>query len=270
MAIYQLNSLGLVTISGNDSTKLLQGQITTNPDNISEDEFSLSAICNPQGRCIAVFWIKKHSDNFQLIMPADNIENFSQHLKKYAVFYKVEISSPQSQILGTLAFHDSQENISFFPLESEKTQACMALVTDDASSDIEYMSEENWFADIAKNKICWINGDASSEFLPHNIDLPELGAIDFKKGCFTGQEVIARMQYKGKLKSHLQLMVGDDIGQITPKRKVFSGDTSVGEVVCGVTDEAKKSYLLTILKDKSLEEKNFRLSSENGPILKLS
>ena len=276
MSLHLLESLGLVTIGGQDASKLLQGQLTINPEKITNSEFSMAAVCNHQGRCIAVFWITRESDSFQCVMPKANIENFISHLKKYAVFYKVEIDSPESSIIGSVENSeviprdiDSNTIESLKMINSQFAHIKLSVHPPLASAaDLE--NESNWFVELAKAGICWIDDKGSSSFLPHNINLPNLGAVDFKKGCFTGQEVIARMQYKGKLKSHLQLLTADQPLSVHTGEKLECEGKNCGEVVCSAVLDGNVTYVLVILKDSYLNSKNFQLASKNEPILKLS
>lgn len=273
-----LPSLGLIKIHGQDSTKFLQGQLTINPEKVEQGGSSLAAVCNPQGRIIGLFWMVRHADAFLLVLPKDNIENTLNHLKKYAVFFKTTIEdNTNSHLLvasSSAASNEFPNEMLRFPVKPESNIGIAILQGDGQDSPL-LISESNdnesdWFYQLAKHGVPWISGDASSLFLPHYINLPALEAIDFTKGCFTGQEVIARMQYKGKLKTHLQLLESAQAVHTAPGTKVTAGEKSVGEVVCSASNGDKVGVLLCVLKDTSLDQEKFQLNQENGPILKLT
>ncbi|MET1254105.1 YgfZ/GcvT domain-containing protein [Aliikangiella maris] len=282
-----LSDFGCIEIKGPDSVRFLQGQITTNAENISTIFLSLSAMCNPQGRCVALFFIGKIDDSVILILSRETIEQALANIKKYAVFFKIEINdiSDQKQVFGLAAeatseavkipssvghefrieqLNQPENQIFSFYLVSEKYQSDF----DAAVVNFRKCKQGDWLYWLNKNRIPWLDINSQNEFLPHNLNLPELGAVDFNKGCFTGQEVIARMQYKGSLKSHMQLLQTQEPVTVISKSKLWLGDKTVGEVICAAANDENVS-ILALIKDNYLENKIFRLNNENGPILEL-
>ena len=273
-----LPSLGVIKIDGTDSIKFLQGQLTINPEKLEAGASSLAAVCNPQGRIIGLFWIVRNADDFFLVLPRDNVENTLTHMKKYAVFFKttIEDSSDNHILVGLDDSTSSQltNEMVRFPVKPESKLSIAILQND--GQDLQSLESESsgdesdWFYLLAKQGVPWISSDASSLFLPHYLNLPALEAVDFTKGCFTGQEVIARMQYKGKLKTHLQTLESAQLAHIAAGTKVMAAEKSAGEVVCSASNTEKMSMLLCVLKDSYLDQEKFHLNQENGPILKLT
>jgi tRNA-modifying protein YgfZ len=160
-----ITSQGLLKISGDDAKKLLQGQLTCDLEQITA-EASFGAHCNPQGRVISFFRIFKVSPDYYLQMPRCLIPIALKALQKYAIFYKAILSDVSVNYPDLLK-----------PVEKEH--------------------------DIKAN-IPAIYPETSGKFLPHDLNLHELkDTISFEKGCYTGQEIIARMQHLGKIKRHL-------------------------------------------------------------------
>jgi folate-binding protein YgfZ len=198
---------GLLKITGPDAKKFLQGQLTCNLDEVTEEP-RLGAHCNPQGRIISLFRIFLKDENYFLQMPPSMIPIALKALKKYAVFFKVELS--------------------------------------DASSEIkisEKINQQNKQAEI-ENGIAEIYPETSEKFLPHELNLPTLGGVSFNKGCFTGQEIIARMQYRGKLKTRL---FSTPISSDTPPQR--GADFSQG-IIVDYCQLGYNSYLLLVLGTK--------------------
>lgn len=162
-----LASDGLLKITGVDAKKLLEGQLTCHVENLVPNQSCLGAHCNPQGRVISLFRLFLFHDAYYLFMPKTLVPIALEALKKYAVFYKVELKDA------------SDELVSVVPI----TQLA-------AYSDVH-------------QGIPAIYPETSGKFLPHDLNLPALGVVSFDKGCYTGQEIIARMQYRGKPKNHL-------------------------------------------------------------------
>lgn len=155
----KIQELGILQISGIDAKKFLQGQLTCNLEEVTESESKLGAHCNPQGRIISLFRIYLRENSYYLQMPKAIVPIAQNALKKYAVFFKVELNDA-SNSMPNLTPYDGEDIPLIYPETSEK-------------------------------------------FLPHEINLPARGGVSFNKGCYTGQEIIARMQYRGKLKTQL-------------------------------------------------------------------
>ena len=155
--------LGVLTISGPDAKTFLQGQITCDLNQIKNNP-CLGAHCNPKGRVIFLFQIFIDNNDYHLIRPK-NMTAIAQHaLKRYSSFYNVSLN----------------ENI--LPLD----QITSIVGRDHILQGIPDIYPET-----------------SGKYLPHELNLIALGAISFDKGCYTGQEIIARMHYRGKLKTQL-------------------------------------------------------------------
>jgi folate-binding protein YgfZ len=160
---------GVLQISGSDAKKFLQGQLTCDMEEVTFQKSRLGAHCSPQGRVISLFNIFIYLDDYYLLMPLTLIPIALAALKKYAVFYKVSLEAI------TLS-HDS----TIIP------------------TSLRESLYKNLMAGIPA-----IYPSTSGKFLPHELNLQALNAISFNKGCYTGQEIIARMHYRGKLKTHL-------------------------------------------------------------------
>lgn len=285
---YPLTDFGVVEISGQDTLKFLQGQITINAESIQQNQLSLAAICSPQGRCIALFFACRiDSDESNqtelpvtvwLILNRGTIKETIANLKKYAVFFKLTIQdrSLEKTIYGL----NVTEPVSFVSSEDCQFMSwadkdiAIAVSSEKSSPAIEQSytigNQSDWLYQLAQRKIPWLTEAAQSQFLPHNLDLPTLNAVDFNKGCFTGQEIIARMQYKGKLKSHMQLFHAKEPLAIQSGDKITLDGKVAAEVICAISPDDQGTALLALLKDSYLEGESFRLYDENGPILRLS
>ncbi len=189
------NEKTIIKISGIDAKKFLQGQITIDVTQLAEDMPKLAAHCNPQGRIISLFYIVLHQNDYYLFLPPDLAPIALQTLKKYAVFFKT-----------TLEYTET-----IFPDINIPTQLT-AITTG----------------------IPTIYSNTSAVFLPHELNLPELNAVSFDKGCYTGQEIIARMQYRGKLKKHLyRASLATDLTPTPGNDLFYQGETgmSVGATI---------------------------------------
>jgi folate-binding protein YgfZ len=170
---------------------------------LADTKTSLGAHCNPQGRVISLFRIFLYGDNYYLQMPRELLPIAIAALKKYAVFFKVNLQDVSDEFtqIGYIGQEPSLQKDAFI-LKISGIEPRYEVISKNQNTTASN-SENNWkYLDI-KNGIPAIYPETSEKFLPHEIDLPKLNGVSFKKGCYTGQEIIARMEYRGKLKNHL-------------------------------------------------------------------
>ncbi len=210
--ICDLSDYGLLRVSGLDAKKLLQGQITCNVDDVTPMQNRLGAHCNPQGRVISLFRLFQFEDEYYLLLPRSMVFIAMTALKKYAVFYKVELQdvSADFSILGCVNERINEEHVAVLDIPSSTTRSiiigknpAVQSLRDRLTKYLEPTSSTVWKDLDIQDGIPNIYPETSGKFLPHDLNLPALKAVDFEKGCFTGQEIIARMQYRGKLKNKL-------------------------------------------------------------------
>ena len=207
------SSDAIIQISGLDSAEFLQGQITNDVNLASSDQMLRSAICNVKGRVLAVFKILKVGTDFHIFLNKSIAEKFKSHLEKYSVFYKTKIE----------LINQSSKNIEII-----------------SESDFRLRCIEEGFVDI--------NEPISESFTPHELNYQNLGLINFEKGCFTGQEVIARMHYRGKLKFGLARYRIRAENFLCERDYVYNKDNKrIGQIV-----SKEKDTGLIALKDASL------------------
>ena len=211
------SSDSIIQISGVDSAEFLQGQITNDINFVSDNKILTSAICNVKGRVLAVFRILRSSSGFLIFVNKSVAEKFKTHLEKYAVFFKTKIE-----------------------------------FIDKAIDGIEIISESDWKLNCIERGFVEITESISEVFTPHELNYQNLGLINFEKGCFTGQEVIARMHYRGKLKFSLAKFSVDERNLLKELDFIFNKDgKKLGQVVLKEKNEG-----LVTLKDKLVTKKN--------------
>ena len=211
------SSDSIIQISGVDSAEFLQGQITNDINFVSDNKILTSAICNVKGRVLAVFRILRSSSGFLIFVNKSVAEKFKTHLEKYAVFFKTKIE-----------------------------------FIDKAIDGIEIISESDWKLNCIERGFVEITESISEVFTPHELNYQNLGIINFEKGCFTGQEVIARMHYRGKLKFSLAKFSVDERNLLKELDFIFNkAGKKLGQVVLKEKNEG-----LVTLKDKLVTKKN--------------
>lgn len=268
---FELTSYTYFDLLGIDSEKLLQGQISVDVTKIVDHTAQLAVLCNPKGRIVSLFHIHRIADGFRFILPKEITVLTITHLNKYAVFYKVSITPAGDSSNIIVRQTDTKEKLEPSPINIpgidlvinyKDSLNSITNYAESASTEIMH-SDKHWYWSLASNRIAWLTADTCEQFLPHNLDLPRLTAIDFNKGCFTGQEVIARMQYKGKLKQHLQLLNTVQVVDLAPLQKLHQNGKKVADVVCCISQQGNGSLVLALVKDAADQDRPF-LNIEHG------
>lgn len=208
--VTELSYLGFLKITGPDAKKFLQGQLTCNVETLAPNSHTLGAHCNPQGRILSLFRLFFYKDNYLMQMPKALVPIAFQALKKYAIFFKVTLEEANNEFstLGILGQKEQAE--SHFPAQFIFTLTPSQHMIIEETSIIKSLpqetsphNEETWRSETLAAGLAEIYPETSGHYLPHELMLPALGGVSFDKGCYTGQEIIARMQYRGKLKTYL-------------------------------------------------------------------
>lgn len=185
----------LIRIQGIDAHKFLQGQLTCDLNELSLGKAILGAQCNPKGRVIHNFFLGQLSDTtFLMQLPQNLVSIAIAALKKYAVFFKVSIEEEEDfKILftqGNDALPDALVHIEATPdVNIEWVQK------ESSATSATSLSES--LESLLKHGIAFVDLASTEQFTPEDLGLVKSGAINFKKGCYTGQEIVARMHYKG-------------------------------------------------------------------------
>lgn len=159
-------SLGLIEVNGPDAEKFLQNLATCDITKINTSKPQLGAFCNLKGRIISSFHITQQGTIYYLLLPLNMIDITLNHLKKYSVFSKVQLQ--------------------------------------DVSKTHQENTDYDWHLANIKAGVATIYPQTTELFTPHMLNYPQLGAVSFDKGCYLGQEIIARTQYLGKTKRELK------------------------------------------------------------------
>ncbi|ETX10590.1 hypothetical protein MUS1_13485 [Marinomonas ushuaiensis DSM 15871] len=219
-AIARLHDIGVLRITGVDAKKLLQGQITCDINKLSSSDGLYGAICSIKGRIITSFYIVQKDDDILILMDRDLVETTLLHLKKYAVFFKTELINDNDafHVYARATLNNMEvvpEKLSeTLPITHKNNIVSMTLnhypidtqwlITDLENTSIKEENKE--LIALSALAVRPIITQAQSEtVLPQWLNMQRTGGISFTKGCYTGQEIVARMQYRGKSKKQLAL-----------------------------------------------------------------
>lgn len=166
-----------------DAQKFLQGQVTLNVAALAENVTRYTAICSLKGRIQFGLWLKKlNPESFEIVTTQDQSEEFAKHIKKFGAFSKMKLEQA-AQVFPTL--------------------------TDDSTDFSQTETDINiWQLQAIEAGQAWISATTAELFQPQELRLHQREGVHYDKGCYIGQEIIARLWFKAKPKSWLHLVQG--------------------------------------------------------------
>jgi folate-binding protein YgfZ len=218
----------LIRVQGADAASFLNAQLTRRVDNLAEGETALAAWCNAKGRVQALFRVSHAAGAYTLRMPAVMVPLTLPRLRMYVLRSQVQFSEIGDT---TVPGHRG-------PLENVLTG------------------------------IPQIYPETREQFLPQMLNLDQLNAVDFKKGCYPGQEIVARAQYLGQLKRRMYRFKTDAADRPAPGTSLFAADGANGTVIDAARDDSGCCQLLAVVPIESMQE-DWHLGGKDGPHLGL-
>jgi hypothetical protein len=255
-----LPNLGLIKVAGDDARNFLQGQFTADLRRITPTQGCLAAWCNPQGRVLFLVQLLGLDDGFLLVVPLSELERLLKRLRMFVLRAKVSLEdwSASWAVAGIAAEQAPAPVGDCLPEPTGSTRAlppllavrlpgatarCWLLGPEAAvqhwlsESGLGAASADDWWADDTALALPRIEGASSERFLPQQLNLDRLGMMSFDKGCYPGQEIIARLKYRGQVKARLRS--GETTAKLAPGARLFApgngSGQSVGEVVSVAT-----------------------------------
>lgn len=287
---------GILAVNGVDAKRFLQGQLTCDVNLLPEPGSTLGARCNPKGRMQSSFrLVRLAADAYLLAMHQEVLEAQSTDLGKYAVFFKATISDATCDwvrigLWGSNAVAALHKAGLAAPEEIEGTSWCStgavirvpgldrfevwlpntsALHTLDQLQSVATPTTLNaWQLLQIRNGIGEVSAATRESFIPQMLNMQLFNAVSFRKGCYTGQEIVARMQYLGKLKRRMFRLVMNGgqpptAGTLIVNRE--SGQT-LGEIVSSARGGAQVEILAVLQKDAA-QLLPLAAGDSNGPSL---
>ncbi len=229
MPIALLPDRAVVTVSGEDATPFLQGILTSNVETLPEGEARLAALLTPQGKIQFDFLISRDGDGgFRLDTLAARVPDLVKRLTLYRLRAKVGLAADPTQ--GVAAAWDGAETAADLPrLRDGRLEAlghrlyfAQGAFSADATED-DYHAHRVGLG-VPEGGRDFPFGDA----FPHEALMDQLGGVDFRKGCYVGQEVVSRMQHRGTARTRILPLVVRDGAAPEPGSEVTAGARSLG------------------------------------------
>lgn len=235
LTLMTLDDWALATITGADSEKYLQGQVTADVSTLAANQHLLAAHCDSKGKMWSNMRLFHDKEGFAWLLRRSVRETQLRELKKYAVFSKVTIAAGDDRVLlGVAGFQaraalanlfttlpesenqvvqEGETTLLWFAHPAERfllvTDAATAeMVTEKLRGEAQLNNSQQWLALNIEAGLPVIDEANVAQFIPQATNLQALGGISFKKGCYTGQEMVARAKFRGANKRALWYLAG--------------------------------------------------------------
>jgi len=276
MSIETLDHLSLLEISGDDAIDFLQGQLT-NDIKLANQTWQYSGYCNPKGRLLALFQLWNYQNKVYALLDSSLVDSIVKRLRMYVMRSKVNIKVSESANYGIFGTDNLAKIAPNLTQEEHANLSKQHAFYSNGNLHILNYKErylciaDTPLSDHAEHTNLWLKQNilegfpevrlSSSElFIPQMLNLDVLNGINFKKGCYTGQEIVARMHYLGKVKQRMfvcELNNTDPVIEIGAK---VYGDQSLGKSIGHIVSVHEQLALAVLRVDESLEQINYFLS----------
>ena len=291
-----LPHLGVLEFSGEDAEAFLQGQLSCDVSGVGSDSSTWGAFCSPKGRMLASFLLWRSETGFFLALPRDILQDVQKRISRFVLRSKVKITDASDALAlhgaaGPQAAAALRDIFPALPARSNEVRRepaggaaillqdkrfVLAVPADRAAALRQQIADSlkavNWRAwhwlDI-RSGIPWVTAATQDRFVPQMANLELIGGVSFEKGCYTGQEIVARTQHLGKVKRRMFLAnvaaacaAGDDL---------FSEDLGTqasGTIVDAEISPDGGSDVLAVVQIASRESSTVHLKSLDGPALR--
>lgn len=281
-----LPALAAITLTGPESMKFLQGQATTDFRDVEKGLVRRGAICSLKGRVLFSFIAIPDGENVALVLPADQLEAAYAHLKKFAIFSKTTLADARSTlavlgVIGTEAasavttwagsvpdsesVSRSDDGVLAIRIAEESRFLLVVpaarLAAQWPQNSLPVATESHWWAAEIRAGFATIFAATRDLFQPQELNYHAISAVSYNKGCYTGQEVVARLYFRGKLKQRLYSLQAS-FGKVPESTEIFAEDKHVGDIVMSTANNGELN-ILAIIKNAAAREQALTLADKS-------
>lgn len=300
IVLADLSHYALIEASGDDVVEFFQGQFSNDIKLVTEETSQLSAYCNPKGRILANFRIFKRNGNYFLLMRSDIIEATLKRLRMFVMRSKVGLTDRSNELsrIGISGENSTNALANFFDKLPENTDNSVTEnditvikiagrlsryeahgpvdkiieLWEKLDKDAVLIGENSWNLLTIRAAIPEIVARTVEAFVPQMVNLQAINSLSFTKGCYPGQEVVARMHYLGKLKRRLFIASIEADELPTPGEAIMTSNENeqkVGQIVTASWSKDKKVECLAVLQIEKAEKEALHIGSSTGAKLEL-
>ncbi len=296
-----LSDVSFIRARGVDAKDFLNGQLSNDVKLLDAHHSQLAAWCSPKGRMLVIFRLFRRADDYLLQLPAVLQENILKRLRMFVMRSKVVIDSADDElsamgISGPKAESLLREAVGFVPASENASetrddvtiikvpgpQPRYEIIAPTAIAIKLWSSIKPKATPVASSVWAWLDimagipsilPETNEEFVPQMANLELISGVNFKKGCYPGQEIVARMQYLGKLKQRMFRVHAPVTETPRPGTPIFAPDfpgQSAGTVVNAQPASDNNGHdMLAVIQISSANAGELHLGSASGTRLTL-
>ena len=290
-----LSQFGLIRFSGDDAQSFLHAQLSCDVAALTPGHSTYGAYCTPKGRALASFLLWRSADGFVMQLPSSLREPIQRQLTKFILRSKVKAADVTADLallgvagsnasaavlnaagLAPNAVHGVEHSNGITVIRLDENRYEIAVLRDKAAgvmkaipAGAEKAAPEAWDLLDIRAGIPFVAPATQEAFVPQMLNLDLIGGVSFDKGCYPGQEIVARMHYRGTLKQRMYLahIAGGERPQ--PGEKVYSrefGEQASGTIASSAQSPQGGFDVLAVAQVAARKE-DMRWNSPEGPAL---
>lgn len=287
LLISRLSHLGLLAVTGEQGRSFIHGQVTTDISSLTTEQWRWGAHCDPKGKMLSSFRTFTLGDALILMMPRDTLAADLPQLKKYAVFSKAELVDVSDDysllgVAGAKAATWLAEQLPGFNAEQQVSVIEGGVVLQDGErfilvlpkAEAEALCQQQLLVDASAWQeleilAAYPNLPAAhmGQFVPQMCNLQAINGISFTKGCYMGQETVARMKYRGGNKRALYILKGKatvDVSPETSLEKALDGGFRKGGSIIEAVQRNGELLLTAVLANDTEVGAKFRIADDEN------
>jgi folate-binding protein YgfZ len=295
--VADLSHNALLSISGDDAAAFLHAQFTNDVEALAPGEAQWNGWCSAKGRLLATFLLVRRPEGFLLMLPAEIAAPIAKRLAMFVLRSKAKIADVSELytrigIAGPNAASFVEKHWGALPpsmaavekagalaiaLDAERFVALVPAAAAPAfwdlfSADWQRDGADAWELRSVRSGMPTIVAATQEAFVPQMANFELVGGVSFKKGCYPGQEIVARTQYRGILKKRMALAHVDGTERPLPGQSVYSsafGEQSAGTIVNAAPAPGGGFDALVVAQVESLALQDLRWKSPDGPAVRI-
>lgn len=264
--LVKLTDYAVINIQGEEAQKYLQGQLTLDVNQLASGQSSLTAHCDPKGKMVSLFrLVAISSQHFMAIIHRSLLPSALEALKKYAVFSKVQFEQIEAELVGVIEPEQAPPAELGIPLADQRQ-----ILLNPQGENLSYADQRFWQAAEIKAGIPYFTAPCQNQFLPQALNLQAIEqAISFQKGCYMGQEMVARAKFRGANKRAMYVFSAqaDYCPEVGDALEMQLGENwrETGTIISAVNID-QVLYLQAVLSNQLEPETSFRLAGQLSPL----
>jgi tRNA-modifying protein YgfZ len=267
---FHLKNRSLLKVSGADAETFLQGQLSNDISKLDALSVQLNAYCQHQGKILALFWVTKNEDSFLLSFPSDLLEVIKSRLQMFVIMSDVVIEDLTKEHIQVGSINESHQKALVINNK-------LSLIITDKKEINQFNMEpiDQWSMACIDSALPEIFLITSEKLVPQmlNLDIDEFG-VNFSKGCYPGQEVVARLHYLGSAKRRLfafesssEVNIGDSLYCPSSKSAKARGARYKGSGMVVFRIKYNSHFYCLATLEVELKDAKITLNNEQGPTL---